>query len=60
MQLFYVAGTNEGVVCKSSDGGASWAASSSGLTDSIVYSLAIDPSGTLYAVTENGLFRLAP
>jgi hypothetical protein len=35
---------------------ASWAASSSGLTNSDVV---IDPSETLYA-TENGLFRLAP
>jgi photosystem II stability/assembly factor-like uncharacterized protein len=48
-----------GVVCKSSNGGASWAAFSSGLPNSPV-SVAIDSSGILYAVTANGVFRMAP
>jgi ligand-binding sensor domain-containing protein len=54
------AGTSGGVF-KSTDGGTGWAASSTGLTGSDVWSLAIDSSGILYAGTYgNGLFRLAP
>lgn len=53
------AGT-EDEVCKSSDGGGSWVASSSGFPNSGVVCLAFDPSGTLYAVTANGVFRMAP
>jgi photosystem II stability/assembly factor-like uncharacterized protein len=48
-----------GVVCKSSDGRASWAAFSSGLPNSPV-SVAIDSSGILYTVTANGVFRMTP
>jgi photosystem II stability/assembly factor-like uncharacterized protein len=57
------AGTNGGEVFKSADGGASWTASSTGLPNSLhsyVGSLAIDPSGILYAVTGTGIFRMAP
>ncbi|MCX5973489.1 MAG: hypothetical protein NTU59_02190, partial [Coprothermobacterota bacterium] len=55
------AGTAGAGVSKSSDGGVSWADSSSGLTNSTVYSLVIDPSGTLYAgIDGGGVFRMAP
>jgi hypothetical protein len=57
------AGTVNGGAFKSSDGGASWAASSSGLPNSPysdVWTLVIDSSGILYALTSAGLFRMAP
>jgi photosystem II stability/assembly factor-like uncharacterized protein len=54
------AGTVNGGVYKSSNGGAGWAASSTGLMDSWVQCLVINPSGTLYAGTKNGVFRMTP
>ena len=61
-QTLYAGIVGDGI-CKSTNGGAGWTASSSGLPNSpysYVFSLAIDPSGTLYAVTANGVFRMAP
>ena len=50
------AGTEGGGVFKSTNGGQSWTAVNSGLTDTYVYALAIDPSTpvTLYAGTGFG------
>lgn len=52
-------GLNQGGVFKSTDGGANWTLSSSGLTRSFVGSLAIDPANpsTLYAGTAAGVFK---
>ncbi|MCX5970625.1 MAG: S-layer homology domain-containing protein [Coprothermobacterota bacterium] len=58
-QILY-AGTESHGIWKSSDGGVNWAASSSELTNIWVQCLAFAPSGTLYAVTENGLFWMTP
>src|SRR4029077_18075174 len=48
-----------GGVFKSSDGGGSWTAANTGLTDMFVTSLAIDPITTriLYAGTFGGVFK---
>jgi ligand-binding sensor domain-containing protein len=53
------AGTLSGV-WKSTNGGAGWAASSTGLTNNFVQCPAIDPSGTLYTGTASGVFRMIP
>ena len=52
------AGTADGVF-KSTDGAASWAAASTGLTSSAVRALAIDPASTstIYAGTNGGVFK---
>ncbi len=52
------AGTAGGVF-KSTDGAASWAAASTGLTSSAVRALAIDPASTstIYAGTNGGVFK---
>jgi N-acetylneuraminic acid mutarotase/photosystem II stability/assembly factor-like uncharacterized protein len=50
------AGTSAGVY-KTTDGGTSWVAVNSGLTDWHVQSLAIDHSHTIYAGTSGGLFK---
>ena len=52
------AGTAGGVF-KSTDGAASWAAASTGLTSSTVRALAIDPASTstIYAATNGGVFK---
>ena len=54
------AGTYGGGVFKSSDGGGSWTAINTGLTDPLFSALAIDPSapGTLYAGTGSDFRRL--
>src|SRR6266508_2625040 len=54
----YAAGTCAGVY-KSIDDGAHWSSSSTGMTDSCVSALALDPSGpsTLYAGTRGGVFK---
>ncbi len=50
------AGTIQGGVCKSTNGGDTWIQTGSGLTDLHVRSLAIDPSNptTIYAGTDAG------
>lgn len=50
------AGTWEGGVYKSADGGASWSQMNAGLPNTYVLSLALDPTttGVLYAGTEGG------
>jgi len=50
------AGTQCSGVLKSLDGGDSWSAVNTGLTNQYVYSLAIEPT-TLYAGTNRGAFR---
>ena len=44
---------------KSTNGGANWSAVNTGLTDTEVYALAIDPTtpATLYAGTYGGVFK---
>jgi photosystem II stability/assembly factor-like uncharacterized protein len=51
------AGTEQGGVYRSSDGGTTWTLASSGLTDPTVNALALDPAhpSTLYAGTNGGL-----
>ncbi len=53
------AGTRDGGVFKSTDGGGNWSAVNTGLGDTWVTSLAIDPMTptTIYAGTENGVFK---
>jgi photosystem II stability/assembly factor-like uncharacterized protein len=53
------AGTHRGGVFKSSNGGGSWAAMNSGLTNAIVSALAIEPQtpAILYAATNGGVFK---
>jgi photosystem II stability/assembly factor-like uncharacterized protein len=54
------AGTLHGYVFKSTNGGASWAAMSSGIRDAFeLFALAVDPSNgsTLYAGTGAGVFK---
>ena len=53
------AGSMRAGVLKSTDGGRSWAPSSTGLGSRAVLALAIDPSArqTLYAGLENGLYK---
>ena len=55
------AGTNSNGVYKSTDGGASWSAVTSGLIYLSVRALAIDPTApnTLYAGTNGGVFKSA-
>ena len=57
-QTVYV-GTLDGGVFKSTNGGASWSAITSGLTSMAIRSLAIDPtsSQTVYVGTDAGLFK---
>jgi len=52
----YQAGTNGGGIFKSTNGGATWVAANTGLTDTYVTSLVIDPvtPATLYAGTFGG------
>jgi photosystem II stability/assembly factor-like uncharacterized protein len=53
------AGTYGGGVFKSTDGGATWSAVNTGLTNKSVWALAIDPTApnTLYAGTYGGVFK---
>jgi hypothetical protein len=44
-------------VYRSTDDGANWTAVNSGLTNLNVGSLAVSPKGTVFAVTDSGLFR---
>ena len=52
-------GINRGGVFVSTDGGASWGLSSSGLAHTVISTLAVDPAtaGLLYAGTPRGVFR---
>ena len=52
-------GLQTGGIFKSANGGTTWTAASSGLTDTNVFALAIDPStpATLYAGTYDGVFK---
>ena len=52
------AGTDAGIF-KSRDGGASWRAANSGLTNLTIQSLAVDPQAPsiLYAGTNDGIFK---
>jgi hypothetical protein len=49
-------------IFKSTDGGASWSANNSGLTNILVTALAIDPTNTsiMYAGTWGGVFKFFP
>ena len=53
----YVAGSNG--IAKSIDGGGSWTAANTGLTNANVLSLVLDPAApaTLFASTNNGVFK---
>lgn len=53
------AGSLGGGVFKSTDGGGSWNAITTGLTDTLVHCLAINPTAppTLYAGTDGGVFK---
>ncbi len=51
------AGTLDGGIFTSSDGGVIWNSMNDGLTTAAVYSLAIDPQGYLYAATDSGVFK---
>ena len=55
------AGIRTGGILKSSDGGDTWAAADTGLTDPRITTLAVDPrdSRILYASTAGGVFRSA-
>jgi len=44
-------------VVRSTDGGVSWQSEIAGLPPTLVYDLAYDPAGNLYAATEAGAFR---
>jgi photosystem II stability/assembly factor-like uncharacterized protein len=46
-------------ICKSTNGGSSWTAVNTGLTSTIVYSLALDPTNSqvVYAGTHGGLCK---
>ncbi|HET7453317.1 MAG TPA: hypothetical protein VFL12_11275 [Thermoanaerobaculia bacterium] len=51
------AATDDGVL-RSGDGGRSWAIAGTGLSDTTVYSVAVDASGAVYAGTQSGgVFR---
>jgi hypothetical protein len=53
------AGTHNGGIFKSTDGGASWSVVNTGLTNSLVFALALDPTTptTLYTGTGGGVFK---
>ena len=53
------AGTHDGGVFKSTNGGENWSAVNTGLTNTDVHTLAIDPATptTLYAGTFGGVFK---
>jgi photosystem II stability/assembly factor-like uncharacterized protein len=51
------AGTFSEGVYRSTDDGANWTTVNSGLTNDTVVSIAISASGTIFTVTQNGLFR---
>lgn len=53
----YFAGTSDRGVFVSTDRGTSWRPANTGLTDSSVAALMLDPDGYLYAGTGSGLFR---
>jgi hypothetical protein len=44
-------------VFRSGNGGARWRSTVNGMTDFNIEALAIDPSGVLYAATDDGLFK---
>ena len=51
------AATNDGVL-RSDDGGTGWVLANAGLTDTTVYSVAVDPVGAVYVGTQTqGVFR---
>jgi hypothetical protein len=60
-QVLYVGSEGGGGVFRSLDGGASWSAINSGLSDSSVFGLATDPhrSGTLYVCGPHGVFMIS-
>ncbi len=53
------AGTLDGGLFVSSDGGYNWTPMNTGLADSSVSSLAMDPDGYLYAATGSGVYKTA-